>query len=162
MGWHSAADLANSTLWSTVAGVIWIVVMTWICYRGIELSARIQTILLSFEITTLTIFVIVSLIKVYANHPAHSLHVSAEWFNPFDLGWGALIDGVLLGIFIYWGWDSGVAVNEESENPSRGPGSAAVLIASHDLGLVKRLRKRVLVLDHGKLTDDIDPEDLAA
>ena len=38
----------------------------------------------------------------------------------------------------------------------------AVLIASHDLGLVKRLRKRVLVLDHGKLMDDIAPEDLAA
>ena len=38
----------------------------------------------------------------------------------------------------------------------------AVLIASHDLGLVKRLRKRVLVLDHGKLMDDISPEDLAA
>ena len=38
----------------------------------------------------------------------------------------------------------------------------AVLIASHDLGLVRRLRKRVLVLDHGRLTDDIAPEDLAA
>lgn len=29
--------------------------------------------------------------------------------------------------FIYWGWDSGVAVNEESENASEGPGRAAVL-----------------------------------
>ena len=38
----------------------------------------------------------------------------------------------------------------------------AVLVASHDLGLVRRLRKRVLVLDHGQLTDDISPEDLAA
>jgi cell division transport system ATP-binding protein len=38
----------------------------------------------------------------------------------------------------------------------------AVLIASHDLGLVKRLRKRVLVLDHGTLTDDISPDELAA
>jgi cell division transport system ATP-binding protein len=38
----------------------------------------------------------------------------------------------------------------------------AVMIASHDLGLVRRLRKRVLVLDHGRLTDDISPEDLAA
>jgi cell division transport system ATP-binding protein len=37
-----------------------------------------------------------------------------------------------------------------------------VLIASHDLALVKRMRKRVLVLDHGTLTDDIAPEDLAA
>lgn len=38
----------------------------------------------------------------------------------------------------------------------------SVLIASHDLALVKRLRKRALVLDHGKLLDDIAPEDLAA
>ena len=38
----------------------------------------------------------------------------------------------------------------------------AVLVASHDLGLVRRLRKRVLVLDHGRLMDDIAPEDLAA
>jgi len=37
-----------------------------------------------------------------------------------------------------------------------------VLIASHDLPLVRRMKKRVLVLDHGKLMDDISPEDLAA
>jgi cell division transport system ATP-binding protein len=37
----------------------------------------------------------------------------------------------------------------------------SVLIASHDLGLVKRMKKRVLVLDHGRLLDDIAPEELA-
>lgn len=37
----------------------------------------------------------------------------------------------------------------------------SVLIASHDLGLVKRMKKRVLVLDHGRLLDDISPEELA-
>ena len=42
--------------------------------------------------------------------------------------------------------------------PERG---TSVLVASHDLGLVKRMRKRVLVLDHGRLVDDIAPEDLA-
>jgi cell division transport system ATP-binding protein len=42
--------------------------------------------------------------------------------------------------------------------PERG---TSVLVASHDLGLVKRMRKRVLVLDHGRLADDIAPEDLA-
>jgi amino acid transporter len=101
--------------------------MTWICYRGIELSARIQTMLLSLEIFTLALFVVVALVKVYANSPTGSIHVSASWFNPFDLSWTALIDGVLLGIFIYWGWDSGVAVNEESRDRTRGPGKAAVV-----------------------------------
>lgn len=42
--------------------------------------------------------------------------------------------------------------------PERG---TSVLIASHDLALVKRMRKRVLVLDGGRLADDIAPEDLA-
>ncbi|MGZ4186428.1 MAG: APC family permease [Solirubrobacteraceae bacterium] len=118
---------APSNFWLIVGAVVWIAVMTWICYRGIELSARIQTFLLSLEVFTLALFVVVALVKVYSGNPAHSIHVSASWFNPFDLSWGALIDGVLLGIFIYWGWDSGVAVNEESRDKHRGPGKAAVL-----------------------------------
>ena len=42
--------------------------------------------------------------------------------------------------------------------PERG---TSVLVASHDLGLVKRMRKRVLVLNQGRLVDDIRPEELA-
>jgi amino acid transporter len=122
--WHYAE---NSNVLLIVGAVIWIALMTWICYRGIELSAEIQTVLLGIEILTLAAFVVVALIKVYSGHPAQSLHLSGSWFNPFDLGWGALVDGVLLGIFIYWGWDSGVAVNEESEDSNEGPGRAAVV-----------------------------------
>lgn len=33
----------------------------------------------------------------------------------------------------------------------------AVLVASHDLALVKRMNKRVLVLDHGRMIDDYRP-----
>jgi cell division transport system ATP-binding protein len=39
---------------------------------------------------------------------------------------------------------------------------SGVIIASHDLALVKRMRKRVLVLNQGKLMDDIAPEELAS
>ena len=35
-----------------------------------------------------------------------------------------------------------------------------VLVASHDLPLVKRMGKRVLVLDHGKLIDDFKPRQI--
>jgi cell division transport system ATP-binding protein len=42
--------------------------------------------------------------------------------------------------------------------PERG---TSVLVASHDVSLVKRMRKRVLVLEQGRLMDDISPEDLA-
>ena len=35
-----------------------------------------------------------------------------------------------------------------------------VLIASHDLGLVRKMRQRVLVLSEGRLVDDIQPSAL--
>jgi amino acid transporter len=119
---------STSTLAVTICGVLWIAVMTWICWVGIELSARIQQVLLSIEVLTLAAFALVAFIKVYANNPANSIHPEFSWFNPFAISSpGAMVDGVLLGLFIYWGWDSGVAVNEESENSADGPGKAAVL-----------------------------------
>jgi len=38
---------------------------------------------------------------------------------------------------------------------------ASVIVASHDLPTVKRIKRRVLVLDRGRMIDDISPEDLA-
>ena len=43
------------------------------------------------------------------------------------MNFGDLVVALLLAVFIYWGWDSGVAVNEESEDPAEGPGKAAVV-----------------------------------
>ncbi|GAB2504007.1 cell division ATP-binding protein FtsE [Lysobacter humi (ex Lee et al. 2017)] len=37
----------------------------------------------------------------------------------------------------------------------------AVMVASHDLALVRRMKKRVLVLDHGRLVDDIAATEVA-
>lgn len=42
-----------------------------------------------------------------------------------------------------------------AELPARG---TSVLVASHDLPLIKRMRRRTLVLDHGRLIDDFRPE----
>jgi amino acid transporter len=109
-------------------GIAWIIIMTAICYVGIELSARTQRFLLAMEFVTLTIFAVVALITVYVDHPAHSIEPAASWFNPFDIkSTSALADGILLAIFIYWGWDTGVSVNEESEHSSTAPGRAAII-----------------------------------
>jgi amino acid transporter len=123
-GWNSAA---NSNTAIIIGAAVWIALMTWICYRGIELSAPVQLFLLSAEIIILGVFAVVALVKAYTSSPAGGLHVSGSWFNPFDMSRTALVDGVLLGLFIYWGWDSGVSVNEESEDPAEGPGRATVL-----------------------------------
>ncbi len=112
----------------TVVGIAWIVVMTVICYIGIELSARTQQVLLAIEIVTLILFAVVALVKVYSSHPVHSVTPQASWFNPFDVkSTSALVGGILLAVFVYWGWDSGVSVNEETEDSSTAPGRAAII-----------------------------------
>jgi amino acid transporter len=124
VGLHGAA---NSKWDVIILGVLFIILLTWICWRGIELSARTQQILLGFEMTTLVIFSIVALIKAYTGSHAASSHIALEWFNPFGMPFGALVDGLLLGVFLYWGWDTGVSVNEESENSDSGPGKSAIV-----------------------------------
>lgn len=118
---------ATSTLAVVIIGVIWIILMTWICYIGIEISARLQMMLLSLEFVVLVIFAIVALVKVYTGNPLHSVHPNISWFNPTGVSVGALVNGILLAIFIYWGWDTGVSVNEETEDATDGPGKSALL-----------------------------------
>jgi amino acid transporter len=121
-------ELGESKAAIIVAAVLWIAIMTWICYRGIELSARIQQVLLGAEVFILGLFSVVAFVKVYGSHPpAGSIKPSLSWINPFAMSFPDLVVALLLAVFIYWGWDSGVAVNEESEDPAEGPGKAAVV-----------------------------------
>ncbi|OSC42857.1 APC family permease [Mycobacterium decipiens] len=129
LGWHSAAHLAHSTFWSTLAGVSWIAVMTYICYRGTDVSARLQYVLLSVELVVLIALSAVALVKVYTNHAEPgSLHPSLSWLWPGGLDFGTdVAPAILIAIFIYWGFDTAVACNEETDDPGRTPGRAAVI-----------------------------------
>ncbi len=123
-----ADGLAGSLFWSTVAGIIWIIIMTYICYRGIEVSARMQYALLGVEVLTLIGFAGFALVKVLAGDaPAGSLKPSLSWFSPSGLSGTAIVTATLIAVFIYWGWDTAVAVNEEADDPATTPGRAAIL-----------------------------------
>jgi len=115
-------------------GIAFVAVLTWICYRGIELSARTQLILLVLELAALAVFAAVALVRVAVDPPAGAMAFSLEWLNPlaivgadgaFDSS--ALAAGLMVTLFIYWGWDSTATVNEESANPTEGPGRATVV-----------------------------------
>jgi amino acid transporter len=124
-----AHGLAESTLWVTVVGVIWIAVMTLICYIGIEISANLQKVLLTIEVAMLFVLAVTALVKVYGGTaPGVSSEVAWSWFNPFRIdSLDALTKSVLAGVFIYWGWDTAVSVNEETRDRDRTPGRAAVI-----------------------------------
>jgi amino acid transporter len=120
---------ANATSgWVLLVGVGWIVAMTAICYVGIEISANFQKALLGIEVTMLLVLSIVALVKVGSGHaPVGHLTPSWTWFNPFDVpSPESFMVGFTLMLFIYWGWDTAVSVNEETKDRDKIPGRAAV------------------------------------
>ena len=113
---------------ATAAGLLWIAAMTYVAFRGIEISARLQYVLLTVEVLTLLMVAGVALFKVYSGSaPAGSVCPHWSWLWPSGMSISTISACVLLAVFIYWGWDTAVSTNEESDAPGRTPGRAAVI-----------------------------------
>ncbi|GAA0644370.1 hypothetical protein GCM10009535_22240 [Streptomyces thermocarboxydovorans] len=107
--------------------VLLIIVMTAVCVIGTEVSARVQNVLIVAQVVCLLIFAVVALYRVYAGTGSlGSTEPSIDWLNPFGAGGASLTGALLLGVFIYWGWESAVNLTEETENSVSAPGKAGV------------------------------------
>ena len=117
-----------SSIWVLLVGVAWIVAMTWICYVGIEVSANFQKALLGIELTMLVVLSVWALIRVgNGSAPVGHLVPSLTWFNPFKVKhFSDLVVGLADMLFIYWGWDTALNLNEESKDAETIPGKAGV------------------------------------
>ena len=120
-------DLAGSKLAVTVGAVALIVLMTWLCVLGTELSASVQNGLIIAQVLSLLVFAAVAMGQVAAGDAAPGApSPSLSWLNPFGGGGTALTGGLLLGVFAYWGWESAVNLTEETEDSATAPGKAGI------------------------------------
>lgn len=110
----------------TVAGCGWILAMTAIAWAGVRLSARAQAGLLVMELLVLAGFSAVALARAYLGGSPATSGPSVSWFDPAGLHTRALSTGFLIAVFIYWGWDAALSVNEETRDRRVVPGRAAV------------------------------------
>jgi amino acid transporter len=79
-------------------------------------------------VATLVAFALFALVKVYAGDaPPGSIKPSLSWLSPSGLSLTAIVSATLIAVFIYWGWDTAVATNEEADDPATTPGRAAIL-----------------------------------
>jgi amino acid transporter len=111
--------------------------MTWICYVGIEISANFQKALLGIELTMLTVLSVWALVRVgNGSAPVGHLTPSLTWFNPFKVKhFNDFIVGLADMLFIYWGWDTALNLNEETDNAEITPGKAGVISTFFLLGI---------------------------
>ncbi|HYA69357.1 MAG TPA: APC family permease, partial [Acidimicrobiales bacterium] len=117
-----------TSFWVLLVGVAFIVAMTYVCYQGIELSAKIQRLLLGTEILIMVAFGVVALVRVFTGHaPPSHIDPRLSWFNPAGISFSALMSGLILMLFIYWGWDTSLSINEETSDKKRLPGLAGII-----------------------------------
>jgi len=121
-------ELAENQWVVQILTVLLIVVLTAICVIGTELSARLQDVMIIAQVGALLVFAVVALISALnGTSEFDSISPELSWLNPFGAGGAALTGGLLLGVFAYWGWESAVNLNEETEGASSTPGRAAIV-----------------------------------
>jgi amino acid transporter len=116
--------LAENPFIKVALGVVFIAIMTYVSYRGIVISERIQAILVTFQFAVLILLSVLALSRVF-NGSAGPQAVSPElsWFSPFGRTASEIAAGVILCIFPYWGWDSCLAVTEDQGRRHSDPGA---------------------------------------
>ena len=130
---HTALGLVsrstvNSASAVAVAATFWLILVTAICVYGIRWTTNAQWVMVIIEYVVVIGFSVGGIIKVALHHPVHSQSFSWSWLNPLALhGWSAVAQGLALGVFFFWGWDTALNLNEESKDASRTPGRAALL-----------------------------------
>jgi amino acid transporter len=127
LGMDSAAASIGAV---TALAVAYIAITTAICVIGTEISANVQVVLGAIQILGLVLLAVVAIAKVafgdvstapvmigeesiVMQPPGFSL----DWFFPWEIGsTTGLTAGLLIGVFIYWGWESSLTLNEENED----------------------------------------------
>ncbi|RNE66746.1 APC family permease [Cryobacterium tepidiphilum] len=122
------ADLTTIVPLNIATTVVFIALACWISYRGMETTKTFQYILVGFQLLVLGWFAVAAFSHVANGTAFDATAISADWFNPFAVGsFTAFAAGVSLSIFIYWGWDVTLTMNEETKNPEKTPGRAGMV-----------------------------------
>ncbi|WEK13484.1 MAG: APC family permease [Candidatus Microbacterium phytovorans] len=121
-------EFANNDWRILLVAVVFIAAMTYVSWRGVEIGERIQNVLLGIQYLALGIFVVAALWQFLSGTAPNPTPFEWGWLNPFGFtDWGGFTEAILLALFIYWGWDTCLALNEETKDPQRIPGRAALL-----------------------------------
>ena len=122
-------ELAENKHVIVATGVLVIGLTTWISYRNIEAGSSTQWLLVGIQYVAI-ILLALGVFNALASGATEGYQFEMSWFNPLEAGFSEMVQAILIAIFIYWGWDTCLAISEETKDPRRIPGRAAVLSSS--------------------------------
>ncbi|GAA3048313.1 APC family permease [Kitasatospora albolonga] len=122
------ADLAHNRGLNVLTCLVFVGLATAIAYRGVTLTKEVQYVLVGLQLTVLALFSLFAFVKAGQGRSPLAIEFSWQWLDPFAVqSFAAFTAGLSLSLFIYWGWDTSLTVNEETAGSAATPGRAALL-----------------------------------
>lgn len=123
------ADLTRN-LWVNIpTTLVFLIAAAWVAYRGMDTTQKMQYILVAIQIIAILTFDVAALWRAYNGDGFDFTPVEFSWFNPLEMkDFSVIAAGISLSIFMFWGWDVTLTMNEETKNPEKTPGRAATVV----------------------------------
>jgi amino acid transporter len=128
-GSQAVVDFGDRTEVHVLTCLAFVAIATAVAYKGTALTKRVQYVLVGFQLAVLLLFTVLAVVKaVSGDAPDTVVDPELAWLDITQVpSFSAFTAGLSLSLFIYWGWDTCLSVNEETEGSSRTPGRAALL-----------------------------------
>ena len=112
------ADLTRN-LWVNIpTTLVFIAIAAWVSYRGLGSTKMVQYILVAIQLVVLTAFAVSAIVQANNGSSFDPTPISLEWFNPAGIeSFSVIAAGISLSIFMFWGWDTTLTMNEETKDP---------------------------------------------
>ncbi len=117
-----APDLVNSPAWVTFVAALWLTLIAAVTLKGIKPTSYLQVLMTGVEVLILVVIICCGLFY-FAKHPAHQF--SFAWLALTHFTPSLFATGALAALFLFWGWDVTLNLNEETKNTKHAPGWGA-------------------------------------
>ena len=127
-GNEGIAELAFNPFINVGVCLLFLLGATLVSYRDMQTTQKFQYVLVGFQVVVLVLFAVAAFVKSFSGDGIDHLAFDWSWVNPFEVSsFSAFAAGISLSIFIFWGWDVVLTMNEETKDPDRTPGRAAMV-----------------------------------
>ena len=106
----------------TFIAAIWLTIISAVTLKGIKPTSYLQVLMTGMEVFIL-IAIIAGGLWQFSKHPAHVF--SFSWLSLTNFTPHSFATGALSAVFLFWGWDVTLNLNEETKNARHAPGLGA-------------------------------------
>jgi amino acid transporter len=119
---------ASGVVGNVVTATLFGLAMTALAAIGLKTTARFQLLIAGVEYLILVVFSVIGFVAVFVTHRSGTVRPTMAWLHLGGVGGkGSLAGSMLIGVFLFLGWDNSIYIGEETKGKRTNPGRAALI-----------------------------------